>query len=203
MELLLEGRQPRLGALEPAQRLIDCGQARFGDPCRLGIELPHGLFVRLLERAPLMLQAALELVDARGRLVQQPALDIVPLAKTTMELDDGRRVLFVVFRPPIEDAGAVARHVGETRLEPPHRFLRETKLLESDIDLFELQLEIGFTLLDRQFTIRRASLFHLPPMIDNLTLRQQEKSATIVLTGRLLRAVMARAITPDAKCDRA
>ncbi len=160
MELLLEGRQPRLGALEPAQRLIDCGQARFGDPCGLGIELPHGFFVRLLERAPLVLQAALELVDARGRLVQQPALDVVPLAETTVELDDGRRVLFVVFRPPIEDAGAVARHVGETRLEPLHRLLGETELLESDVDLFDLQLQIGFTLLDRQFTIRRARLFH-------------------------------------------
>ena len=107
-----------------------------------------------------MLQAAFELVDACRRFVQQPPLDVVPLTETAVEFDDGGRVLLVVLCPAIEDARAVARHVGETRLEAVHRFLSLAKLLEGDVDVFELQSQIGFALLDRLLAIGGSSLFH-------------------------------------------
>ena len=70
-----------------------------------------------------------------------------------------------MYCPAIENAGAIARHVGETRLEAVHRFLALAKLLEGDVDLFELDSQIGFALIDRELTIGGTSLFHLPRMI--------------------------------------
>jgi len=71
-------------------------------------------------------------------------------------------VLLVVLRPAIENAGTVARHLAETRLEAVDRFLGLAKLLKCEVDVFELNFQIGFPLLDREFTIGGSSLFHRP-----------------------------------------
>ena len=165
MQILFERRQPGLRALEPAERLIDGGEARLGDARRLRVELAHRLFVRLLQRlhscCRLRSNWWMRVVDS----FSSRPLDVVPFAQTPVELDDGGGVLLVVLRPAIEDAGAIARHVGETRLEAVHRFLGVAKLLEGDVDLLELHFQIGFALVNRSFAIRGASLFHSPPMI--------------------------------------
>jgi hypothetical protein len=80
VQLLLERREPRLGTLEPSQRLVDRRKTCLRDTSRLRVELTDRLLVRLLEGAPFVLQAALELVDARGRLVQEAPFDVIPFA---------------------------------------------------------------------------------------------------------------------------
>ena len=112
-----------------------------------------------------MLQAALELVDACGRLVEQPALDVVPLTEPPVELDHGGRVLLVVLRPAIEDAAQSRVMSRETRLEILQRVLRLAKLLEGDVDLLELQVQFGFALLDRMLRDRRVEPLPSPRMI--------------------------------------
>ena len=143
VQALFERRQPRLGRVEPVQRLVHGRQARFGDSRRLGVELTDRLLVRLADRRPLVLQAPLELVDPRRGLVQQAPLDLVPLAEATVELDDRRRVLLVVPRPAVEDGGAVARHLREPRFDGAQRLLRMTELLKGDGDLLDLNVKIG------------------------------------------------------------
>jgi hypothetical protein len=121
VQLLFDGRQPGLRAIEPLQRLIDRGEARLGDARRLHVDLAHRLFVRLPDGLPLVLEAALELVDARGRLVEQPALDVVPLAQPPMQFRHGGRVLLVAVRPALEDRRALARHVRRGAFRDPGR----------------------------------------------------------------------------------
>ena len=143
LQVLLERAQPRLRAVEPPERLVDGREARLGDARGLRFDLAEGLFVGLSNRLPLVLQAAFELVDAGGGLVQQPPLDVVPLAEAAMKFDDGGGVPLVVLRPAIEDARAFARHLVQARLEAVHRLLRLSKLAQGEIDLLDLNLQIG------------------------------------------------------------
>ena len=143
LQVLLEGAQPRFGAVEPLERLVDGRQARFGDARGLRFDLAERLFVGLPNRLPLVLQAAFELVDAGRGLVQQPPLDVVPLAEAAVKFDDGGGVSLVVLRPAIEDACAFARHLAKARLEAVQRLLRLSKLAQGEIDLLDLNLQIG------------------------------------------------------------
>ena len=143
LQVLLEGAQPCFGAVEPPERLVDGRQARFSDAGGLRFDLAEGLFVGLPNRLPLVLQAALELMDAGGRLVEQPPLDVVPLAQAAMKFDDSGRVSLVVLRPAVEDACALARHLAKARLEAVQRLLRLSKLAQGEIDLLDLNLQIG------------------------------------------------------------
>ena len=107
--------QPCFGAVEAPERLVDGRQARLSDAGGLRFDLAERLFVGLPNRLPLVLQAALELMDAGGRLVEQPALDVVPLAQAAMKFDDGSRVSLVVLRPAVEDS-CVCRSWRRARL---------------------------------------------------------------------------------------
>ena len=143
LQILFEGRQARLRTLESLQRLVDRREAGVGDAGGLRLNLAERLLVGLPDAIPLVLQAAFELVDAGGGLVQQAPLDVVPLAEPTVELDDGGGMALVVLRPAIEDAGALARHVREPRLEAVERVLRLTQLPQGEVDLLDLNLKIG------------------------------------------------------------
>ena len=111
---------------------------------------------------PFVLDAALELVHARRRLVEQPALDIVPLAQPAVQFDHGGRMPLVVLRPALEDRRALARHDREALLEILQRALRVTELLEGDGDLLELHVQFRWAWFSRSFAIRGACLVHSP-----------------------------------------
>src|SRR5262245_48755792 len=107
-----------------------------------------------------MLEAALELMNAGGRLIEQPALDVVPLAETAMQLRHGSRMLLVAVRPALEDRRALACHVRQTLFEILERVLCVPELLEGDRDLRELQLQFRWAWFNRSFAICGACLVH-------------------------------------------
>jgi len=140
---------------------------------RLHVDLAHRLFVGLPDDLPLVLEAALELVDARGRLVEQPALDVVPLAQPPMQFRHGGRVLLVAIRPALEDRRALARHVRQALFEILQGILGVTELLEGDGDLLELQVQFRWAWFSRSFAIRGACLVHSARMIRQTAPRTQ------------------------------
>jgi hypothetical protein len=115
VQALFQRRQPRLGRVEPVQRLVDRRQARFGDSRRLGVELTDRLLVRLADRRPLVLQAPLELVDPRRGLVQQPPLDLVPLAERLWSSTTAV-ACFSSFRAQPSRMAAQSRVISESRV---------------------------------------------------------------------------------------
>ena len=147
VQLLLDGRQTRLGSLESLLRHAGGGDTDLRQAGRVLTELADGFFVQEAQLAPFVAHEALERGEPLGGVLLEARAGVGELGDLGFEAGHGTGVPFGERRPAADDVGALVGEGGEAHLGCAVRPPQGRQRVQRRRVRREPPLEVGHTLI--------------------------------------------------------